>query len=345
MAHNIAQKMVYSFLKPMWHALTKPSLVPMTAVSIMKTLWHGGYEMRLEPVTVNLNGVPTQVNNSSAIVRGAFGELKDEVFAYVSDIYKPLQPMEIAQSYDDNVREPAETMAILNDGREMFISWKMPSFDVQVGGKSDQIDMYGIVRAGFDTMVGTSLMTSTYRPICANTLAMAQNWANANTDVSKRKGNVWKGKATNHNLLRDLGYWMEHVQENAKVEALLTQQFFAKLADTPVQSDEQVKDLIFEAFPSEYDNSAEFPRQLSAKKRQAVEEANESKEKTRDGIFTLFAGSGTGITPDFYGVLNATTEYFCHVQPSKRPIAQSVMFGNRQAQSMQMVKVLANYAG
>jgi hypothetical protein len=39
-------------------------------------------------------------------------------------------------------------------------------------------------------------------------------------------------------------------------------------------------------------------------------------------------------------MMNATTEFFCHVYPSKRPIAESVMFGGRQKQMMQMVEVL-----
>jgi len=342
MGHEIAQKCVYSRTIPMWHALVEPSTVDMSAQDIIVKKWNGGYTMRLEPVTMTLNGVPTLVNDSRGIVRSPFGEDKnDMVFAFVTEDYLPLQPLDVAKKFDECVKEPAETAAFLRDGREMFISWKMPDFEAA----KENLKLYGIVRCGFDTMNGASLMTSIYRPVCHNTVTFAQNWANANTDKKKGKGNLFKGKATNHNLLRDLGYWMEHVQENAKVEALMVQSFFNKLAETPIVSDAQVKDIIFEAFPSDYDDSIDFPRQLSTKRSEAIQEKNESLEKIRDGIYSLFAGAGTAITPDLWGVMNATTEYFGHYQPSKRPIAESVMFGARQANTMQMVKVLSHYAG
>ena len=341
MAHEIAQKCVYSRTQPMWHGITEPSMTDMSAEDIINSKWNKGFSIRLEPVTVNLNGVPTMVNDSRAIVRSAFGEDNEEkVFAYVTEDYLPLQPIDVAKSFDSNVKQPAETQAFLREGREMFISWKMPDFDVV----KETLQLYGIVRCGFDTMNGASLMTSIVRPVCWNTVTFAQNWANANTDKAKGKGNLFKGKATNHNLLRDLGYWMEHVQENARLEALMVESFFNKLATVPVVSDEQVKDIIFDAYPSQYDNSAEFPRQLSTKQRESIEEANLSLEKIRTGIYSLFTGAGTAITPDLWGVMNATTEYFGHYQPSKKPIAESVMFGARQANTMKMVKVLSHYA-
>lgn len=338
MSDNIHGKMVYSFEKPMWHNITEPSLVPMGAEEILDKRFAGGFGVELRPITVRLNGEDVETGDF-AIVRGESPyDRKEVVFGYCSDRYTPLQPRDIARSFDTNVLQPAETMAFLGQGEEMFISWKMPSFEVVVG---DTVDMYGIVRSGFDTMKGTRLFTSIYRPVCANTIALAQSWAKQNTD-GMGKGNIWKGKGVNKNLLRDLGFWMEHVQVNAEKEVAILRDFFAKLAKTPIKKDEEAHEILFEAFPPTNDVSKFYPAQLQDKKAEAVAEYNEHQSSVRDGIFNLFSGAGTAITPDYWGMLNSTSEYFCHVMPSKRPIAESVMFGGRQKSTMRMVETLSN---
>jgi hypothetical protein len=290
-----------------------------------------------------MNGEQRQVEGRSAIVRGAsLSDPEETVFEFCTEQYHPLQPMDVAKCFDENVNEKVETAAFLREGREMFISYKMPSFDIQTNGVLEEIKLFGIVRCGFDTMNAARLMTSYYRPVCFNTITAAQNWANQNTDQTKGKGNLWKGKGTNVNLLRDLGYWMEHVQENAKREAEEMKAFLTGLAGRTV-TEEEVKDILFQAFPSNYDNSGAFPKQLSEAKRKAIEEANEALEKTRNGILYLFNGAGTAITPDLYGVLNATSEFFCHYQPSKKPIAESVMFGSRGSNTAKVMQVLRNF--
>jgi len=337
MAHNIHGKMVYSFQKPMWHNITEPSTVPMTAEGILDNRFGGGFDIHLRPVTVELNSIPVETGDF-AIVRGNSPfDPEERVFGYCTSRFHPLQPRDITQSFDENVLEYAETMAFLGQGEEMFISWKMPSFTVRVG---DDVEMFGIVRTGFDTLKGARLFTSIYRPVCANTINLAEGWAKRNTDGSG-KGSIWKGKGVNQNLLRDLGYWMSHVQENAKREGELLQGFFSGLAGIPIQSDEQAKSIIEYAYPETEDVSQYYPKELRQTKEEKTVDYNERQEIVRDGIFELFAGAGTAITPDYWGMLNATSEYFCHVQASKRPIAESVMFGGRQKNILRMVDTLS----
>jgi hypothetical protein len=337
MSANIHGKMVYSFEKPMWHNITEPSLVPMSAEEIMTQRFGGGFPIHLRPVVVSLNGSLVETGDY-AIVRGASPyDKKEVVFGYCTERYHPLQPMDVAKSFDANVKEPAETMAFLGKGNDMFISWQMPEFEVKVG---DAVKMYGIVRTGFDTLRGARLFTSIYRPVCYNTITLAEGWAKANTDGSG-KGVVWKGKGVNKNLLRDVGYWLAHVQGKALAEATLLQEFFGKLAVTPIKSDAEARRILFRAYPNK-DNVAEYyPVQLREDKAEAIHNYNEGQKGLREGIFNLFSGNGTEISPDYWGMLNATSEYFCHYQPSKRPIAESVMFGPRAKNIQSMVNVLA----
>lgn len=336
MAANIHGLMVYSFEKPMWHNITEPSLVPMSAEEIMLQRFGGGFKIELRELSAMLNG-EMQKTGGFAIVRTASPYDQTElVFNNCSKRFHPLQPMDIAKSFDTNVIEPAETMAFLGDGEEMFISWKMPTVEVV---KDDVVEFFGIIRCGFDTLKGARLLTSVFRPVCANTIALAQGWANRNSD-GKGKGNIWKGKASSLNLLRDLGYWMSHVQANAIKEVNLTSGFFQKLAKTPIKNDAQANGLLEKAYPVKFDNSEFIPVPLRQENSEKIAELNEGNKEIREGIFALFAGAGTQITPDFWGMLNSTSEYFCHVQPSKRPIAESVMFGGRQKKIGDMVDVL-----
>jgi len=341
MTHNIHGKMVYSFEKPMWHNITEPSTEPHTAEEVMNNgHFKGGFPIILRPITVTLNGEAVETGDF-AIVRGASPYDPEEVvFGYCSERYRPLQPIDVARAYDTSVRQPAETMAFMGKGEEMFISWKMPSCEIRTG---DEVEMYGIVRTGFDTLKGARLFTSVYRPICANTITLAQNWAKANSDGNLR-GNIWKGKGVNKNLLQDLGYWMEHVQNNAEREVSLLKSFFGKLAHIPIRNDVRAHEILYTAYPPVADVSGDYPIQLQGAKAEKTQLLNEKQAEIRDGIYELFAGAGTAITPDFWGMLNATSEYFCHVQSSKRPIAESVMFGGRQAKTMQMVKTLSKMA-
>lgn len=336
MSDNIHGKMVYSFEKPMWHNITEPSLEPMGAEEILDKRFGGGFGIVLRPITVELNGEQVETGDF-AIVRGESPyDRKEVVFGYCTDRYAPLQPRDIARSFDASVLQPAETMAFLGQGEEMFISWKMPSFEVLSG---DELEFYGIVRSGFDTLKGTRLFSSIYRPVCANTIALAEGWAKKNTD-GQGKGVIWKGKGVNKNLLRDLGYWMEHVQGNALKEADLLKNFFGKLVKTPIKNDAEAHEILFEAYPPVESVAQYYPKQLRERKEEVTAEYNASQNSIRDGIFELFSGKGTSITPDYYGMLNSTSEYFCHVMPSKRPIAESVMFGGRQKNTMRMVETL-----
>jgi len=135
---------------------------------------------------------------------------------------------------------------------------------------------------------------------------------------------------------------MSHIQGNAIREADLLKNFFGKLAQTPVRNDKEAYDILYTAYPPMESVSKYYPKELRDKKEETTVDFNERQEGIRDGIFELFGGKGTAITPDYWGMFNATTEYFCHYQPSKRPIAESVMFGGRQKNMMEMVTTLSN---
>ena len=341
MTANIHGEMVYSFEQPMWHNITEPSLVQMGAEEILDARFGGGFEILLRPVTVTLNGQAVETGDLAVVRGNSPYDPQELVLAYCTSRYHPLQPREVAQCFDGNVRQPAETMAFLGNGEEMFISWKMPEFEVV---KGDSVQLFGIVRGGFDTKTSYRLFTSAVRPVCWNTITLAQGWADKNTDGEGR-GNVWKGKAVSTELLKNLGYWMEHVQSRAEREAAMVENLFKNLAHTPIKQDVEAHEILYYAYPPVSSTSSYYPAQLVSKKDEEIAKANESQAQLRDGIYELFAGGGTAITADYWGMMNATSEYFCHVQASKKPIAESVMFGGRAKNIKRMVDVLSERMG
>jgi hypothetical protein len=335
MTANIYQRMFYSFKEEAWHAIRKASQVAKSAVKVIEEDCFGGFRIENRPVTVTLNGVPTETGDFAIVRCASVADPEEVVFGYCTERYHPLQPIEVAEIFDANVCEPAETLAFLGKGEEMFISWKMPEFKVV----NDLIRLFGIVRAGFDTKKSVKLFTSAYRPVCQNTITMAEGWARAHTDKKTNTGMIWTGKGTNRDLGRDLGYWMEHVQTKALIEAELVQSFFGRLAEKPIKSDAEVKEILEVAYPYSNKDASNYPWQLRDAKQEVIVQYNQGQDEIRNGITYLF-GAGTAITPDYYGLLNATSEYFCHYQPSKKPIAESVMFGGRADNIMAMVETL-----
>jgi hypothetical protein len=337
MSANIHGEMVYSFEKPMWHNITAPSLEPLTAEQVYDMRFSGGFEIVLRSMSVKLNGKATQTDRFGIIRTASPYDPEERLLDVCTERYHPLQPRQVTQIFDANVAEPAETMAFLGHGEDMFISWAMPEYEVRDG---DGIKMYGIVRTGFTTKDATRLFIASVRPVCWNTITAAEGWAKQNTNKEANRGIIWKGKGVNRNLARDLGYWMMHVQTKALVEADLLQSFFRKLTEQPVKNEAHLDKILTTAYPNVTDNSALGPWQLQDEESTKVAALNQGQTQIRDGIRNLFNGAGTAITPDYWGVLNSTTEYFCHVQPSKKPIAESVMFGGRAKLTMRMVNTL-----
>jgi hypothetical protein len=329
--------MFYSLRKPAWHALREPSQIEKSAVRVIEEEFQGAFSIENRPITVTLNGVPTETGDFAIIRCTSKADPKEIVFDYCTEKYHPLQPIQVAEIFDASVCEPAETVVFLGNGEDMFITWKMPSFEVRVG---DDVDMYGLIRTGFDTKHGTKLFTSTVRAVCQNTIVQAENWARANTNKEENKGMIWTGKGVNRNLARDMGYWMEHVQTKAIAEANLVQSFFSKLTAIPVKNDAHLESILNTAYPNKVDNSQYGPWQLRGEASAKVTEFNRGQSEIRDGIKQLFLGTGTAITPDYWGLTCAVSEWACHIMPSKKPIAESIMFGGRQKMIGSMISTL-----
>lgn len=337
MAHNIFGGRFYGNRVPAWHKLGVVSEKDQNAVEALTAIG-GGYWFEKRPVTVMLNGNPTETGDW-AIVRSPLpDDAEERVFGYTTDRYELLQPLDACELFDAKVKQPVETMGMLGKGERMFITWKMPSFDVVSG---DAVNTYGFVALGFDAVMGSSLNVVTTRVVCQNTWMAAIREAEASKE--RGKGRIYSGKHTK-NMKFELGEWMGYVQAEAERQVAMTKDFFGRLAQTPLSEEKEVYRLLFAAFPDPepLSDTAYIPDALRGKKNDKIEADKELAERNRAGIASLFFGQGTQITPDYWGLFNATTEYFNYGQVEKKPAALSILMGNRAANMNNMAEVL-NY--
>ncbi len=335
MAHNLFGNRFYGLRKPAWHKLGFVSDTERGAVESMTAIG-GGYWFEKRPVFVSLNGIQTQTKDY-AIVRSALPDDPEErVFGFAGNRYVILQPLEVCEMFDEKVNQPVETLGMLGKGERMFLTWKMPSIEVV---KDDKVDTYGFLAIGFDAVAGASLNIVTTRVVCQNTWMAAIREAESSKE--RGKGRIYSGKHTS-SLKYELGEWMGYVQTEAERQVQLTSSFFKRLADTPIENENEVYRLLFAAYPDPVELSADayIPNSLRGKKSEKIEAERESAQKNREGIYSYFNGKGTEISRDYWGLFNATTEYFNYGQVEKKPASASILMGNRATNMNAMAEVL-----
>ena len=115
------------------------------AMSTIPSVW---YEKR--PVTVLLNGEQTETNDF-AVVRSAFPdkpEDKERILGFVKKGYQILHPDEICQVFDEKIGVPVDTMGWTGNGKDLFITWKLPDLMVTTKRGNDQIALRGMMSSG-----------------------------------------------------------------------------------------------------------------------------------------------------------------------------------------------------
>jgi hypothetical protein len=329
---------VFLHKRAAWHNLGIVADADTPAVEALRLLG-GGFWFETVPHSMELNGENILIKEDNVLVRSPIpGDPRWRRFGYVTKLYGVLQPQEACEMYDENVGEPVETLGFLHKhGRRMFITWSMPSFDVI---KGDQVDLYGFLAIGFDAKMGVSLNIVTERVVCRNTWRNALLQALATKETGR--GQVWSGKHTQKNMKRDLAEWMKFVNENAKKQAELTKSFFKRLSNVPLNEDKEVYQLLFKAFPDpeKLQKNAFIPPSLRPEEEEKIEDKAALMKQYREGIYGLFAGAGTAIKPNMWGLFNSGTEYFNHVQMEKKPADVSILVGKRDQRMGELAEVL-----
>lgn len=320
MTANLMSKM-YSLEQMPWHKDAYVSKVPMGAEEALSVIEGVYYEKR--PVTVFLNGLQ-QETDDFAIIRSTIpSDPKERILGFVKKNYNILQPLDICRQFDSNISQPVETIGFLGTGEKLFLCWVLPGFDVN----GDAVKLYGFVAVGYDGKFGATLYVVTVRVCCANTWASAVQ--EGETTRTEGRGRIWAGKHTSHNLERDLGIWMEHVQISAMNKSQQVSDIFNAMAKKAIDNTNDLSNLLFKIYPDPKILPSDYPEKLRGEKQDVLDAMKEKAVRDREVVEKLFGGQGVKITPDCWGLFNSVTEYENHIRAEKKPANFSLLFGNR----------------
>lgn len=156
--------------EPAWHRLGLVIADPLSAVAAFKRM--GKYEVDLSPIVIPAHGSRTGEipMHQNAIIRSPTpDDPEHRVFGAVSEDYVLIQPNEFCRIWDEHVGEPIETIGALGRGETLFISTKLPSFDV----RGDQVDNYLVAASPMTGGDAAETRVTPIRVVCENTLILS----------------------------------------------------------------------------------------------------------------------------------------------------------------------------
>jgi len=323
MSANLMSTM-YSLEQLPWHKNAYVSTVPMGAVEAGSVIEGVFYEKR--PVQIMVNNV-MQEGKDFAIIRSPIPSDPQEVaLGFVKKNYKILQPIDVMESFDLNVNQPVETLGFLGNGEKLFLTWKLPGFDVN----GDEIILFGFVAVGYDGKFGASLYVVSVRVVCANTYVMAVSEGEMNNYQLTGKGKVYSGRHNSSNLGMELGAWMAHVQERALRHSESASVLFNTMCGKAIRNSVSLNNLLTKIYPDPTPLPDDYPAILRESREQRYVLALEKATRDREVVTRLYSGEGIAITGNTgWDLFNAVTQYENHFRVTKKPSSYSVLFGNR----------------
>jgi len=338
MSGNVLGERFYGLRTPAWHELGHVSQEPLNGRDSMEKI-NGFVVFDTRPVSVFLNGELRETEQICIVRSPILEDPQERVMGFASDRYQILQPETAIDLFDEKVNRPVETLGFLGKGEKMFLTWKLNSFDVR---KNDQIDTYGFVALGFDSKLGAQLNVVTIRVVCQNTWMAAISQAEQSKE--KGRGKIWTGRHNSKEMAKELGIWMNYVQQNAEQQAFATENLFNLFERTSIGRSEAYN-LLFDVYPSLPQVPEYYPDELRPAREDLVEQSIVKSERDVDLTMRLFDGEGTGIAGNTcYDLWNSVSEMENWARATRKKPENSILFGQRANAMNRGVKVIEEYA-
>lgn len=286
---------------PAWHSLGINSLEPISALEALNRI--GKYTVYKAPLVATVgDGELLEVPYS--IITCAPTKDRPSVTTFgapVSNDYELIGPEDACRIWDECVTQPIETLGVLKEGAELFISAKIKQIDIL----GDQVDMYQVWDNPMYSNEAAVGVVTGHRPVCANTLAIGIAKASVKFTVVHVPG-----------AMERMREWLSETYQNSLKLADEAKEAFEYMARTEVRSEKacQYVKLIY-ADPPEPKEEWVGQFGLSFEEHMArYEEKMSDVQMVRDTILGLFGGDGCALgTPategTVFGLYNAVAEY------------------------------------
>jgi hypothetical protein len=313
-AHEIFGPRFYSKRKLAWHRLGYVSDEPLSATAALKLA--GEYSVELEPLSTP-SGIRVP---QRAIVRApTWDDRRPRCFGVVGPDYELITPQACASIWDEQIMEPVETLGSMREGRCLFVSARLPSFEVF----DDQVDNYLILAHWMEPDVASQVFLAPVRVVCMNTMRLADSMATHRLRV-----------VHSHGAAIELAAQLKAAVATAEGRSAAIKEAFASLAAHRVEGS-GLSHVLFRAYPEPAKPTADArPEVMTARSQRYVEELDAVKHR-RAAVIELFDGAGRGMehpaaAGTYWGLYQAIveTENF-RPSSSDAQAATSVLIGAR----------------
>ena len=337
MSANLFGERFYGLRTPAWHNMGIVSSREETAKEVFQRFNNYHIEKRVK--SIFLNGEHTEIDEFALVRSPVPDDNMERVFGSCTSQYNILQPLDIVEIYDANVKQPVETLGMLGKGEKLFITWTLPEIKVI----EDIVKTYGFVAVGYDAKFGATLSLITTRVVCENTWNMAIRESESESAKASGRGKVWTGRHNSSNLARDLGIWLEHVNDRAMGTLTGLQEQFVQMARAPMKDTDELVNLLFKIYPDPKPMPEDYPAKLKDEKMAKIEGEKLSASNDRVNVVELFMGAGTAIDATAWGLFNSVTEYENWGRTTRRSPDNSILLGDRSRQMDMAYAVISNH--
>jgi phage/plasmid-like protein (TIGR03299 family) len=326
MASNIFNNRFYSLRAPAWHNLGIVSDVELTATEAYNAT---------QPLTIVLQDVFTQLPsltdpehrvsrhslNSRAIVRYPTPDDPEyRTFGIVSNEYTLVDPLTFCESFDEAVCRPVETIGTLGKGETLFISTKLPTFEV----KGDEVENYLLTVSPYTAGRAVEARITPVRVVCQNTLITARA-ASVDTFTIRHDKNV----------LDRTKQWLAIMSGNVQKRSAALALEFDQLASVRVPT-EYLDQLLGRIYPDPKPFRQVPDEAVQAQRKSWHDENMVAVSRARSAVKEVFEGRGVGMDTlacagTAWGLFNSTVEYE-QFRPNRNAQTSSsdMLFGSRR---------------
>ena len=340
MSHMLfGDRFVQRGTKPAWHVLGTQMGDEFFTAS--EAYGRNPYIVELTPVRTQLGlpgaspfeTIPTTLELSyQAIMRHPTPDDNQvRCFGVVGPEYKLITPDQLCTIWDEVVQAGVETLGALKQGREMFITVKLPSFAVN----GDEHDNYMVLHAPWDGIHAYRVFTTPVRVVCNNTLMLGLDMAGESFKI--------KHDGSSEKRLRG---WLDGIVQRAEAKTKGIIETF-ELMDRVALPKPDAMRLIEKALPLPNTPRMTPSMDTNKKREEAWEIAAKSVRRTREQVKVLYEGMGYGMniadTP--YKLYNAGVEALDWAPVKKEGVAiADALFGGRADTKVDLFNVAFDYA-
>ena len=293
MAHNIFGERFLGQREPAWHRLGLVIDEPIGAVDALERI--GSYEVVMEDL-ITASGI--KIDRKAVVRKPTPDDPEHRLFGVVSPNYKLVTPQKFTSCWDETVQSQVETIGSLGKGEEIFISTRLPKFDV----KGEEIDNYLLAYSPMNGMKSITLKITPVRVVCQNTLSMALGRSGESIAI-EHTGMVEK----------ELVLWLRDIYSKVVDKVAAIKEAYEILANYQVSKGQATKTLEQVYSYSEEPLQENMPQEVWERRHKEWEAYKKTMELRVQVAYGLWSGGGTGMDTEAakgtaWGLYNSVVE-------------------------------------